>query len=111
VPWEQSANPVITKDKKRSPPFIFTRKLTFVAILGRDRVFAGGSATLDEVEALTLMPTGKSRLMPLIMLDYAGARIMVTWDRTIASTAAHNKLISRRTRSAPYDCPTTWTTR
>lgn len=96
LPWEQSANPVISKDKKLITfKYFFTRKLTFVRNSDAIILFAGGFGTLDEgFEALTLMQTGKSRLMPLIMLDPPGASYWSTWDHTIREHLLRNKLIS-----------------
>lgn len=96
LPWEQSANPIISKDKKLITfRYFFTRKLTFVRNSDAIVLFAGGFGTLDEgFEALTLMQTGKSRLMPLIMLDPPGADYWHTWDRTIREHLLRNKLIS-----------------
>src|SRR6185436_8292071 len=96
LPWEQTANPVISKDKKLITfKYFFTRKLTFVRHSDAIILFAGGFGTLDEgFEALTLMQTGKSRLMPLIMLDPPGADYWSTWDRTIREHLVRNKLIS-----------------
>lgn len=96
LPWEQTANPVISKDKKLITfKYFFTRKLTFVRNSDAIVLFAGGFGTLDEgFEALTLMQTGKSRLMPLIMLDPPGAEYWSTWDRTIREHLLRNKLIS-----------------
>src|SRR5881394_530899 len=96
LPWEQTANPIISKDKKLITfRYFFTRKLTFVRNSDAIVLFAGGFGTLDEgFEALTLMQTGKSRLMPLIMLDPPGADYWLTWDRTIREHLLRNKLIS-----------------
>lgn len=96
LPWEQTANPVISKDKKLITfKYFFTRKLTFLRNSDAIVLFAGGFGTLDEgFEALTLMQTGKSRLMPLILLDPPGATYWNTWDRTIREHLVRNKLIS-----------------
>ena len=96
LPWEQTANPVISKDKKLITfKYFFTRKLTFIRNSDAIVLFAGGFGTLDEgFEALTLMQTGKSRLMPLILLDPPGATYWSTWDRTIREHLLRNKLIS-----------------
>src|SRR4026207_2122074 len=71
LPWEQSANPIIQHDKKLITfKYFFTRKLTFVRHSDAIVLFPGGFGTMDEgYEALTLMQTGKSRIMPLILMD------------------------------------------
>jgi uncharacterized protein (TIGR00730 family) len=74
LPWEQSANPVIQHDKKLITfKYFFTRKLTFVRNSDAIVLFPGGFGTMDEgYEALTLMQTGKSRIMPLVLMDRPG---------------------------------------
>lgn len=71
LPWEQSANPVILRDKKLVTfKYFFTRKLIFLRHSDAIVLFPGGFGTMDEgYEALTLMQTGKSQLVPLILVD------------------------------------------
>lgn len=85
LPWEQAANPIIQKDKKLITfKYFFTRKLTFVRHADAIVLFPGGFGTQDEgFEALTLMQTGKSRLMPLVLLDRPGGTYWKTWDKNI----------------------------
>ena len=74
LPWEQSANPVIAEDKKLITfKYFFTRKLIFIRHSDAIALFPGGFGTLDEgYEAITLMQTGKSKLMPLVLVDRPG---------------------------------------
>src|SRR5437660_11634304 len=74
LPWEQSANPVIREDKKLVTfKYFFTRKLIFIRHSDAIALFPGGFGTMDEgYEALTLMQTGKSQLMPLVLIDRRG---------------------------------------
>jgi hypothetical protein len=85
LPWEQSANPIIDKDKKLiSFKYFFTRKLTFIRHSDAIVLFPGGFGTMDEgYEALTLMQTGKGRLVPLVLLDRPGGTYWKTWDKTV----------------------------
>src|SRR4030095_48618 len=85
LPWEQAANPVILKDKKLITfKYFFTRKLTFLRHSDAIVLFPGGFGTLDEGdEAITLMQTGKSRLMPLVLMDVPGGTYWQTWDKTV----------------------------
>jgi uncharacterized protein (TIGR00730 family) len=96
LPWEQSANPIIQKDKKLITfKYFFTRKLTFVRHSDAFVLFPGGFGTLDEgYEALTLMQTGKSRMMPLVLMDRPGGAYWKTWDRHIREHLLRNGLIS-----------------
>jgi uncharacterized protein (TIGR00730 family) len=85
LPWEQAANPVILKDKKLITfKYFFTRKLTFIRNSDAIVLFPGGFGTLDEgYEAITLMQTGKGRLMPLVLIDVPGGTYWKTWDKTV----------------------------
>jgi len=96
LPWEQSANPIIDKDKKLiSFKYFFTRKLTFIRHSDAIVLFPGGFGTLDEgYEALTLMQTGKGRLVPLVLLDRPGGTYWKTWDKTVREHLLRAQLIS-----------------
>jgi uncharacterized protein (TIGR00730 family) len=96
LPWEQSANPVIREDKKLvSFKYFFTRKLIFIRHSDAIVLFPGGFGTLDEgYEALTLMQTGKSQLMPLVLVDLPGGTYWKTWDQNVREHLLRNELIS-----------------
>jgi len=96
LPWEQSANPIIDKDKKLiSFKYFFTRKLIFIRHSDAIVLFPGGFGTLDEgYEALTLMQTGKGRLVPLVLLDRPGGTYWKAWDKNIREHILREHLIS-----------------
>jgi uncharacterized protein (TIGR00730 family) len=96
LPWEQAANPIIEKDKKLiSFKYFFTRKLTFVRHSDAIVLFPGGFGTLDEgYEALTLMQTGKSRVVPLVLLDRPGGAYWKVWDKNMREHLLRGQLIS-----------------
>jgi len=96
LPWEQAANPVISKDKKLITfKYFFTRKLIFLRHSDAIVLFPGGFGTMDEgFEALTLMQTGKGRLMPLVLIDKPGGTYWKTWDRNVRDHLLRNKLIA-----------------
>jgi uncharacterized protein (TIGR00730 family) len=96
LPWEQSANPVIREDKKLVTfKYFFTRKLIFIRHSDALALFPGGFGTMDEgFEALTLMQTGKSQLMPLVLIDRPGGTYWKTWDRQVREHLLRNELIS-----------------
>jgi len=96
LPWEQSANPVIREDKKLVTfKYFFTRKLIFIRHSDAIALFPGGFGTLDEgYEALTLMQTGKSQLMPLVLVDRPGGTYWKTWDRQVREHLLRGELIS-----------------
>ncbi len=96
LPWEQDANPVIRRDKKlASFKYFFTRKLIFIRHSDALALFPGGFGTMDEgYEALTLMQTGKSQLMPLVLIDRPGGTYWKTWDRQVREHLLRDELIS-----------------
>jgi uncharacterized protein (TIGR00730 family) len=96
LPWEQSANPVIAEDKKLITfKYFFTRKLIFIRHSDAIVLFPGGFGTMDEgYEAITLMQTGKSQLMPLVLVDKPGGTYWKTWDKNIREHLLRDKLIS-----------------
>ena len=96
LPWEQSANPVIAEDKKLVTfKYFFTRKLIFIRHSDAIALFPGGFGTLDEgYEALTLMQTGKSQLMPLVLIEPPGGTYWKTWDKHVREHLLRGELIS-----------------
>src|ERR1051326_2634686 len=96
LPWEQAANPIIQHDKKLITfKYFFTRKLIFLRHADAIVLFPGGFGTMDEGdEALTLMQTGKSRLMPLVLVDRPGGTYWKTWDKNIREHLLRNQLIA-----------------
>src|SRR5471032_3252826 len=74
LPFEQHANPTIDgTENLLSFHFFFTRKLFFVKEADALILCPGGFGTLDEaLEVLTLIQTGKSPLVPVVLLDAPG---------------------------------------
>jgi Predicted Rossmann fold nucleotide-binding protein len=96
LPWEQGTNPVIREDKKLVTfKYFFTRKLIFIRHSDAIVLFPGGFGTMDEgYEALTLMQTGKSQLMPLVLIDRPGGTYWKTWDKHVREHLLRDQLIS-----------------
>lgn len=96
LPWEQSPNPVIREDKKLvSFKYFFTRKLVFIRHADAVALFPGGFGTMDEgYEVLTLIQTGKSQLMPLVLVDRPGGTFWKSWDKSVRELLLRGKLIS-----------------
>lgn len=74
LPFEQHANPTIDgSENLLSFHFFFTRKLFFVKEADALVLCPGGFGTLDEaLEVLTLIQTGKSPMVPVVLLDAPG---------------------------------------
>lgn len=83
LPFEQRANVIIEGDPKLiNFNYFFTRKLNFVKETHAFALFPGGFGTLDETfEVLTLMQTGKARVIPVVLLDRPGGTYWETWMR------------------------------
>ena len=81
LPFEQSANQIIDGDPKLiNFNYFFDRKLNFVKEAHAFALFPGGFGTLDETfEVLTLMQTGKARIIPVVMLDRPNGNYWETW--------------------------------
>lgn len=81
LPHEQHGNG--WQDISLSFRHFFARKVAFVKYADAYVVLPGGFGTLDELtEALTLMQTGKSRLMPVILVGSAFWAGLLDWIRT-----------------------------
>ena len=76
LPFEQHANPTVNGTTNLLPfHFFFTRKLFFVKEADALVLCPGGFGTLDEaLEVLTLIQTGKSPLVPVVLLDAPGGQ-------------------------------------
>ncbi|MGD9852712.1 MAG: TIGR00730 family Rossman fold protein, partial [Nitrospirales bacterium] len=74
LPFEQAANALIADDKKSiSLKYFFTRKLLLVKETHAVAVFPGGFGTFDEAfEVLTLIQTGKTHPMPVVLVEAEG---------------------------------------
>ena len=81
LPFEQHANITIEGDQKLiNFNYFFTRKLNFVKETHAFALFPGGFGTMDEgFEVLTLMQTGKARIIPVVLLDRPGGTYWQTW--------------------------------
>ena len=82
LPFEQHANETIRDDPKLiNFRYFFTRKVMFVKESHAVALLPGGFGTHDEgFEALTLIQTGKSQIMPVVFLDAPGASYWKDWE-------------------------------
>ena len=64
--------------------YFFTRKLFFVMEADAVALFPGGFGTHDEgFEVLTLLQTGKTPPMPVVLMELSGERYWEAWDHFI----------------------------
>jgi len=96
LPFEQQANPVIAGDPKLiNFRYFFSRKLAFVKNSHAIALFPGGFGTHDEgFEALTLIQTGKSEMLPVVFVDAPGGSYWRDWQEYLQSHLLARRLIS-----------------
>jgi hypothetical protein len=96
LPWEQKPNAVIDGDPKLvNFRYFFTRKLAFLKEAHAIALFPGGFGTHDEgFEALTLIQTGRSEILPVVFVDEPGGRYWSEWSRYVDEHLRGPKLIS-----------------
>ena len=81
LPHEQSGNAY--QDIRLSFRHFFSRKVMFVKYAAAYVVMPGGFGTLDELaEILTLVQTGKTRRIPIILVHTPFWQGMIDWFRT-----------------------------
>jgi hypothetical protein len=96
LPFEQQANEVIAGDAKLvNFRYFFTRKVSFVRHSHAIALFPGGFGTHDEgFEALTLIQTGKSEMLPVVFIDAPGGDYWRDWQLYVSEHLLGRKLIS-----------------
>jgi uncharacterized protein (TIGR00730 family) len=96
LPAVQPANRFIKDDSKlMNFHFFFTRKLMFVKEADAVVIFPGGFGTHDELsESLTLAQTGKSQIVPIILMDLPGQAYWKAWERFLREAVLSRKYIS-----------------
>jgi hypothetical protein len=96
LPFEQEANSVIAGDSKLiNFRYFFTRKVVFVKEAHAIALFPGGFGTHDEgFEALTLVQTGKSEMVPIVFVDAPGGTYWKDWLEYVRTHLVERGLIS-----------------
>jgi uncharacterized protein (TIGR00730 family) len=96
LPFETTANDVIAQDPKLvNFRYFFTRKVMFVTNSAAIVALPGGFGTMDELfEALTLIQTGKSSQMPVVLLEGEGGTYWPRWLAFIREELLDNGWIS-----------------
>jgi hypothetical protein len=85
LPHEQHTNPY--QDISQTFHHFFARKVMFVKFAAAYVVLPGGFGTMDEVmEALTLVQTGKTRKIPIILVHTPFWQGMLEWFRQVMVT-------------------------
>jgi uncharacterized protein (TIGR00730 family) len=96
LPFENHPNETIRGDSKLiNYKYFFARKIGLAKETNAFIVFPGGYGTLDETyEVLTLMQTGKSPIVPLVLMDHPGGNYWQKWKRFVVSDLLENGFIS-----------------
>ena len=82
LPHEQHSNPY--QDISQTFHHFFARKVMFVKFASAYVVLPGGFGTMDELmEALTLVQTGKTRKIPIILVHTPFWQGMLDWFREV----------------------------
>ena len=96
LPFEQAPNEIIAADPKLITfRYFFTRKLFFLMEAHAVALFPGGFGTHDEgFETLTLLQTGKTPPMPLVLMELPEDDYWESWDHFIRTQLLSRQLIS-----------------
>ena len=97
LPFEEGPNRIIKDDPKVVKfKYFFTRKIFFVMEADGIALFPGGFGTHDEgFEVLTLLQTGKTPPMPVVLMEAPGDRYWETWDGFVRTQLLKRGFISR----------------
>ena len=96
LPFEQDATALIAGDPKLiNYRYFFTRKLTFMKESQAFVLLPGGFGTMDEgFELLTLMQTGRTPIVPVVLLDQPGSTYWQAWLEFVRTELGGRGLIS-----------------
>ncbi len=96
LPFEQQDNTVMAGNPNLiHTKYFFTRKLLFLKESGGIALFPGGYGTMDEAfETLTLLQTGKTNPLPMVLVDEPGGSYWATWLRGIEENLLARGMIS-----------------
>ncbi len=100
LPFEAPTNSWVEGDAKLMMfRYFFTRKLMFLSHANAVAAFPGGVGTLDELfEVLTLMQTGKSAIVPLVLVEGAAGQYWQEWQKYFDEHLLANSWVSEEDR-------------
>lgn len=94
LPNEQASNKYIDKDKDIIFRYFFVRKVMFFKYAQGYIIMPGGFGTIDELfEVLTLIQTGKTPKLPIVLIGTEYWTPLIDWVKT---TLVNDKLISEK---------------
>ena len=104
LPFEQKTNEIIANDPKLvNFRYFFTRKVVFLKESHAVGLFPGGFGTQDEgFEALVLIQTGKTPVIPIIMLERKGGTYWQHWRTYVQAELLRTGMISEQDMNLFY---------
>lgn len=107
LPFENSIHALMAGDPKLiNFNYFFTRKLMFLSHSDAVAAFPGGVGTQDELfEVLTLMQTGKSNIVPLVLVEGHPGHYWSAWEHYIQNNLLANGFISAEDQFLYYRAP------
>ena len=97
LPSERRVDETVEADPKLvTLNYFFTRKLSFVKEAHAFVLLPGGFGTMDEAfEVLTLMQTGKTRIVPIVLLDRPRGKYWEAWTQFLTKRLLKFGFISK----------------
>lgn len=104
LPFETPLNSIIAGNPRLITfRYFFTRKLMFLSHSDAVAAFPGGVGTMDELfEVLTLMQTGKTNIIPVVLLEGKNGQYWKEWERYLEEHLLANGWISPEDKSFYY---------
>lgn len=104
LPFENANQTILAGDPKLiNFRYFFTRKLMFLSHSDALVAFPGGVGTQDELfEALTLMQTGKSNIVPIVLLGGENDTYWLEWEHYLQNHLLAKKFISAEDQNFYY---------
>ncbi len=104
LPFEESVNTFIAGDPKLiNFRYFFTRKLIFLSYAKAIGVFPGGFGTQDELfEFLTLVQTGKTLIIPIVLMESQGGKYWKRWEKFVREDMLETGKINPEDQSFYY---------
>ena len=107
LPFENANHTLLAGDPKLiNFRYFFTRKLMFLSHSDALAAFPGGVGTQDELfEALTLMQTGRSNIVPLVLIEGGKEQYWQLWEQYLKNNLLANGFISVEDLNLYYRAP------
>lgn len=107
LPFENTNHTVLLGDPKLiNFRYFFTRKLMFLSHSDAIAAFPGGVGTQDELfEVLTLMQTGRSNIVPVVLLGGEDETYWQEWEHYLQHNLLEKGFISREDQHFYYRAP------